>query len=385
MRILYVTTVGTTMGFFTSLVSELVASGDVVEIATNDRDFAVPDVYTEMGCAVHTIDCERSPLKPGNLRAIRQLRELTAGGAYDIIHCHTPIAAACTRIACRRTRKKGTKVVYTAHGFHFFKGSPLKNWLIYYPVEWVCSWMTDVLVCITQEDFDRARKRLHARRVEYVPGVGVDLSRFEDIDGARVRNELGLAPDDMLLLSIGELNRNKNHQVVVRALAQLPANVHYAVAGRGDQGDALVALAKELGVGDRYHMLGFRDDVPELMAAADAYVLPSMREGLNVSLMEAMASGLPCAVSKIRGNVDLIDDDSARFDPRLVVEVLGAVKYVLGEHRGFIGKRNRERIGKFGMKVVNSSMLKLYAQAIAVGQLPRIVEAIRLWWSYREQ
>lgn len=255
------------------------------------------------------IDFTRSVM---NLRqdyiAYKQVKKILIENKYAFIHCHSPIGGVVGRLAGHATR---TKVIYTAHGFHFFKGAPLKNWLIYYPIEKFCARYTDVLITINKEDYVLAQKKMPAKKVCYVPGVGIDLSKIQNIECDRneVRKSMGVPEDCVLLLSIGELNDNKNHQVVLKALAKLNnKNVHYAIAGRGEKKDYLMTLARELGVGAQIHLLGFRTDALQLYKASDLFVFPSFREGLSVSMMEAMACGLPIICSKIRGNVDLVAD-----------------------------------------------------------------------------
>lgn len=294
------------MGFFKSLIKELTDAGHTVDIAANEQDSPVPDCYREWGCKVFPISTSRSPFSIGNLKAIKQIRALAKD--YDIVHCHTPLAAAATRIACRPLRKKqGLRVIYTAHGFHFYKGAPKKNWIIYYPVEKYCSRFTDVLITINKEDYELATRKFRARRVEYVPGVGIDVEKFADThaDRAAKRRELGIPDDAKLILSVGELNENKNHRLVIEALAKLGrADVCYLIAGVGDRKSELEQLAKERSV--TLLLPGYRRDVAELYKAADLFVFPSFREGLPVSLMEAMAAGLPCLASAIRGSADLL-------------------------------------------------------------------------------
>ena len=162
MKILYVTTIGLTMIFFKGLVKELIDVGHIVDIACNEETHKVPDCYREWGCKVYEIDCSRSPLSNGNIRAIRELKRIVYENHYDIVHCHTPIAGACTRLACKDFRKYGVKVFYTAHGFHFYKGAPIKNWLLFYPIEKLCSRFTDTLITINKEDYSLAKKRMKA-------------------------------------------------------------------------------------------------------------------------------------------------------------------------------------------------------------------------------
>lgn len=313
MRILYVTTVSSTMNaFFKAHIRMLTDEGHHVDLACNDEERPIDPFYTELGCVYHHVDFTRSPLSPSNLKAYRQIKRVVGEGNYDVVHCHTPIAAACTRLACRRFRKKrGLKVYYTAHGFHFYKGAPLKNWMIFYTVEKLCAHYTDKLITINREDYELATRKMKAKEIFYVPGVGVDLSRFQDVstDSASKRRELGIPEDATVLLSVGELNENKNQQVIIRAMARLGReDVHYALAGVGPWEERLVQLADSLGLGGRVHLLGYRRDVPELLRAADVFCFPSYREGLGLASIEAMACGLPLVTSNIHGINDYSED-----------------------------------------------------------------------------
>ncbi|MBQ7317005.1 MAG: glycosyltransferase family 4 protein [Clostridia bacterium] len=365
MKILYVTTIGITMGFFKSFIKGLIEEGHTVEIACNDADAPVPAFYSELGCRVHRLSCSRSPFAKGNLMAVKEIRRLVKANGYDIVHCHTPIAAACTRLACRKLRKKqGVKVFYTAHGFHFYKGAPLKNWMVYYPVEKLCARYTDKLITINSEDFALAQKKMKAKEVVYVPGVGVDLTRFRSltVDKVAKRRELGIPESATLLLSVGEVNQNKNHQVIVRAMAQLQRDdLHYMIAGVGHKQDALKQQATALGIGDKLHLLGYRNDVADLLSVADCFVFPSYREGLSVSLMEAMSCGLPCVVSRIRGNTDLIDDKGgALFNPHKPEECVDALRAVLDGDSAIMRDHNKQKIQFFSLESVLGMMYALY-------------------------
>lgn len=314
MKILYTTTVGSTMGFFKAFIKELISDGNKVDIATNecDGESVVPPCFREWGCKVYPIDTSRSPFNLGNIRAIKQIKDIVKKGDYDIVHCHTPFAAAATRLACKGFRKKGLMVFYTAHGFHFFKGAPIKNWLIYYPIEKFCAHFTDVLITINKEDYALALKKMPAKKICYVPGVGIDISKIHDVqcDRNEVRKSMGVPEDCILLLSVGELNANKNHQVVVKALAKLNnRNVHYAVAGEGNQKENLLSLAKKMGVENQFHLLGFRTDVPAIAKSSDIFCFPSHREGLGLAALEAMSCGLPLITSNVHGINDYSQDD----------------------------------------------------------------------------
>jgi len=313
MRILYVTTISLTMNsFFKPHVDMLVKAGHQVDIACNGEDLVLDPLYDELDCHFYQIDFSRSPLSVNNVKSYGQLKTVIENGNYDIVHCHTPNASVITRLVCRSFRKRGLKVFYTAHGFHFYKGAPKLNWLVYYPIEKVCSRFTDKLITINQEDYELAKTKFHAKEVHYVPGVGIDLSKFENIqvDRAAKRREISVPEDAFLLLSVGELNENKNHQVIIKALAKLNnPQVHYAIAGVGDKRDELLSLANELGVSKQVHLLGYRSDVPELNYSADVFCFPSKREGLGLAAIEAMACGLPIVTSNVHGINDYSEND----------------------------------------------------------------------------
>lgn len=277
----------------------------------NPADCVIP--YCD---SYYDIPFERLPWKPKNIQSYKMLKKIIDEGNYDIIHCHTPVGAMIARLAALSARKKGTKVIYTAHGFHFFKGAPLLNWLLFYPAEWLLAPVTDVLITINQEDHARALKHLHAKRIEYVPGVGIKTERFRDleIDRDAKRQSLGYGEKDFLLLTVAEMTANKNHITILKALSLLKdkeefSNMHYLICGRGEMWASLEASARELGIADHVNFLGYRTDAPELYQVSDLFLFVTLREGLSVALMEAMSSGMPIICAKIRGNTDLVDDN----------------------------------------------------------------------------
>lgn len=363
MKILYITTIGSTMGFFNEIIRCLIDDGNEVDIATNETSHKVPKCYREWGCKVYQISCSRTPVKKENLDAIKQIREIVLNNSYDLVHCHTPIAAFCARIACKSLRKNGVKVYYTAHGFHFFHGAPIRNWLLYYPIEKICSYYTDVLITINKEDYLLAKKKFHANKVSYIPGVGIDVKIFRDvnIDKRSKRAEIGVPQDVPLIISVGELNKNKNHETAIRAIKE--TNAYYIIAGVGSKRDELRSLINELGLQKRVKLLGFRNDIGELYNISDIFLFPSYREGLSVSLMEAMASGMPCVVSKIRGNVDLIDENGGvMFDPHSEEECAHAIQIILNKkEKKKMGFYNQNKIAKFDITNIIEQTNKVYS------------------------
>ncbi|MBB6040532.1 glycosyltransferase involved in cell wall biosynthesis [Oribacterium sinus] len=261
----------------------------------------------EQGVRCFHVDFSRSPVQIGkHVQCYRTVKRLMIENQYLFCHCHSPIGGAIARIAGHATK---TKIIYTAHGFHFFKGASILNWAIYYPIELLLSYWTNCLITINKEDYYRAKYKFHAKKTVYIPGVGIDSNRFQNLGISREqkRQELGLSKENIFILSVGELNKNKNHEVVVRALAGLKGqNIVYMIAGEGNQKEHLRTLAEENGVSLR--LLGFREDICSLLEAADVFAFPSKREGLSVSVMEAMFMKKPVIASKIRGNTDLIKD-----------------------------------------------------------------------------
>lgn len=326
----------------------------------------------EMGVDCHQIDFARNVLKvTQNLKAYRQTRRLVDENRYDLIHSHSPIGGLLSRIAARDMRKQGTRVIYTAHGFHFYKGAPLLNWIIFYPIEKISSKWTDVLVTITHEDFELAKKKMYAKQVMYVPGVGIDTKAFlpgADYGTVRKakREELGVSEKDILMLSVGELNKNKNHEVVLDAIAALnDKRIKYMIAGRGRLMDFLNQKAQELGIEDQLMLLGFRSDVRDLFKAADIFVHPSFREGLSVAVMEAMASGLPVLCSRIRGNTDLIDEQKGGFlfDPAMSEDVSESICKILTDNMlPDMGQHNIKKAKSLDVAAIMKAMQEIYGR-----------------------
>lgn len=298
----------------------------------NPADCVIPycDTY-------YDIPFERTPWKSANLRAYKILKQIMEEGDYDIIHCHTPVGALIARLAALGVRKKGTKVIYTAHGFHFFKGAPLVNWLCYFPFEWLLSFVTDVLITINREDYDRAKAVLHPKRLEYVPGVGIHTAKFrrDTIEPKEKRKELGFSEADFLMLTVAEMTKNKNHITVLKAMETLKGTdayerLHYLIVGRGEQWESLEADAKAMGIDGHVHFLGYRGDAPQLYRCCDLFAFMPFREGLSVALMEAMSSGMAIFCSEIRGNTDLVEDGVSgvyvKNDPQSVAQAIAGLQ-----------------------------------------------------------
>lgn len=318
----------------------------------------------------YDIPFERMPWKPGNLRAYRMLKSIIDEGNFDIIHCHTPVGAMLARLAAMDARKKGTKVIYTAHGFHFFTGAPLINWLAFYPAEKLLAPLTDVLITINKEDFARAQKKIPAKRLEYVPGVGINTHKFrrEAMDPVAKRRELGYGEEDFLILTVAEMTPNKNHITMLNALALLKdkkefSNIHYLICGRGEMWESLENSAKELGISDHVNFLGYRSDAPELYHCSDMFAFISFREGLSVALMEAMSCAMPIMCTRIRGNTDLVEDGvSGIFTENNPEAVAGNILrlYRQEDLRKRIGAGAAEKVKEFDEENVLKQVKEIY-------------------------
>lgn len=297
---------------------------------TRERAEELKNKLKDLNVKYYQIDFDRNVLSTKNIQAYKQVKQLIKENKYNIIHIHSPIGGVCGRLAARKERKNGTKVIYTAHGFHFFKGAPAKNWLIYYPVEKWLSKYTDCLITINEEDYNLAKKKFKAKNVEYVPGIGVDENKFNFEMSREERNELrkslGINEDDFVLIYVAELSIRKNQQMLIKAISLLEPNVLEKVKvllpGKDSMNGKYQELAKNLNVDKNIQFLGYRTDIPKLMKISDLAVSTSRQEGLPVNLMEAMFCNLPIIATDCRGNRDLADDCVKIDDEKLLKEKL---------------------------------------------------------------
>lgn len=311
----------------------------------------------------YDIKFARFPFSKTNIKAYKQLKKLIQENNYDIIHCHTPVAGVLTRLAARKN--KNTTVIYTAHGFHFFKGAPLLNWLIYYPVERFCARFTDKLITINKEDYERA-KRFSLRKngkVYYVPGVGINLEKIQNlkVNVKQKKKELVIPEDIPVLLSVGELIKRKNHKTVLKALSQIKdKNFIYLICGRGVLKEYLHNLTKQLGIESKVKFLGFRKDIAEICKTADLFIFPSYQEGLPVALMEAMACELPVIASNVRGNRDLIAKENL-FEPDNINEITSLIEKRLDDmKKNGLRKETYTNLEQYSLKNVLKQMMEIY-------------------------
>ena len=263
------------------------------------------------------VDFARSPFALGkHFAAYRKMKSILKERPYDIIHTHTPVGSVITRLAASKYRKKGTKVIYTAHGFHFYKGAPLKNWLLWYPIEKALAKKCDLLITINDEDYTRAKNNFKTKVVK-INGVGLDTNKFDlepsEKKKLNLRKTLGLKDNDYVIIFNGEFNPDKNHCFLLTSLAPLlkkEANVKILLIGRGSLLEETKALCRKLGIERQVVFTGYRQDIPDLLRIGDLYVSPSVREGLVVSVLEAIYCKLPVLLFDNRGHRQILGDET---------------------------------------------------------------------------
>lgn len=367
MKFLYITTIVKTIeSFLIPHIRLLKKMGHKVDIAT--KICQNPSYKLEnLADNIYNIEFSRSPLNIDNLEAFRSLKQIISRNNYDFIHTHTPVASALARLACRNS--DNPELIYTAHGFHFFKGAPLKNWLMYYPIEKILSAFTDLLITINKEDYKLASKKFYSDKVKFIPGIGLDIDKFKNtnINISDKLSKLNLDKDKRVLLSIGELNKNKNHQTVIKALKEFDnKGFYYLICGRGLEKDNLTKLINDLNLNKNVKLLGYRNDINEILQLADLYIHPSFREGLPVSVMEAMASSLPVICSNIRGNNDLIDENKGGYliNPNSESEFGKKINKLLNNQDLVknMGEYNANKIKDYSMENVLNEMERIYKE-----------------------
>ena len=319
-------------------------------------------------CQIEQIDINTNPFNKSNATAYKQILDIIERCDIEAVMCSTPIGGALARLA---TKKKGIKpVLYEAHGFLFFKGAPFINQTVYKWEEELLAHYTDVLITITNEDYAAAQKfKLRSGERPYlVHGAGVKVGVRVEIDRAEKRRSVGVPEDAFVIVSAGELNKNKNTEVVVRALKNVP-EAHYIACGVGPEKENLEKLVEELGVSERFHLMGYRTDMAELMAMSDVFTMMSFREGMPRSLLEAMDLGLPCVGSDTRGIRDLIDTNGGYIcstrDPKEFADAFNALKENY-ELRRYMGEYNQGKVQEYSSDIVRNELYEIYKKTFAI-------------------
>lgn len=346
--------------------------------------YGLPDHGKEtierIGVICHDVPFQRSPFQLDNFQALKQLTASFQEERFQVVHVHTPVASVLGRIAAKKSNVPA--VLYTAHGFHFFEGAPLKNWLAFYPLERLMAKYTDYLVTINEEDFRRAQRFSVKKEVLFVKGVGVDrdgygVGRRSEQCRKETREKLGIGENDFVIICVAELSERKNQVQLIEAVRQLKTDVPVTclLVGTGDSEEKLKAMADRLNLSKKIRFLGFRKDVPELVETADVVTLLSKQEGLSRAIMEAMAAGKPIVTTDVRGNRDMVIHGENGFVVGLnnVEETVQAFEALLSRGRILdkMGEKSRELSKQYDITVVLKEMEHIYTKAVQ--GLPRRV------------
>ena len=345
---------------FQNVIEPLTELGHSVIWAADFSQF-VADISV-IPCLIEQININTNPLNPDNRNAYKQLLDIIEKDKIEAVVCSTPIGGLLARLAAKN--KHISPVVYAAHGFLFFKGAPLINQTIYKWEEEILAHYTDVLITITKEDYQAAQKlKLRSGRKPYfVHGAGVKVGVNVDIDRGEKRRSIGVPGDAFVIVSAGELNKNKNTEIVIKALKDVDG-AHYVACGVGPEKENLEKLAKDIGVTDRFHLLGYRTDMPEIMACADAFTMASFREGVPRAILEAMDLGLPCVGSDTRGIRDLIDSEGGYICKPNDADAFTEAFRILQadpDKRITMGEHNRGKVQEYSSEVVRRELFNIY-------------------------
>lgn len=313
-KILLVATVQSHIAQFHRPLSEVLhAHGYEVHAAARNNLAEKNGLQLDFVDKVFDVRFSRSPKSKENITAYNQLKTIVDSGNYEVVHCNTPMGGMIARLATRAARKKGTKLFYTAHGFHFYDGAPKKNWMIFYPIEKFFSKMTDILITITHEDYKVASEAFHCK-VAYMHGVGVSGERYKPVtieEKLSLRGKMGYSKNAKILLCIGELNDNKNQSMAIRMMHKVVAKYPEAIlllAGNGPKQKFLEQLIKQEGLERNVKLIGYVTNLQDYQHIIDVQVSCSLREGLPLNIVESMFSGNPVVASLNRGHRELIQD-----------------------------------------------------------------------------
>lgn len=372
MKILFVATVRSHIGqFHMPFIRELKARGVEVHAAFKDNSADKPGLDLSAIDKTFEVPFERQPLRPNNIKAYRELKKIIDGNGYDAVHCHTPMGAVITRLAAKSARKKGTKVIYTAHGFHFFKGASIKNWMLFYPVEKYLSKYTDCLITINSEDCELAhKKKFRAGKIYKVHGVGVELDKFKAVDAdekVRLRAEYGYDGDTFIMIYPADLSVRKNQPMLFDALqkiAEKNKNVKLLLPGQPIRLEEYKRMVSERGIADNVEFLGYRRDINNLVGLSDLPVASSFQEGLPINIIEAMAMGNAIVATDVRGNNDAVEDGVNGYlvpvgDSDLMAEKILELMNDREKLRTF-GENGLDMVKDFSTENVNCEMLTIY-------------------------
>lgn len=357
----------------------------VATITGHIKSFHIPYLkwFKEQGYEVHVassgdeeipycdkhfnLNFARFPIKLQNIKVYKELKNIIEENKYEIIHCHTPVGGVITRLAARNARKKyNTKVIYTAHGFHFYKGAPAINWMIYYPIEKYLARYTDCLITINQEDYERAKRKIKkAKSIKYVHGVGFNVERLNIVPEENYKERMNCNKGDIIFCYVAEINKNKNQEMIVKCIKKIKndyPNIKVLLAGKDSSNGKFGELVGQEGLEDDILLLGNREDIGELLSITDIYLASSLREGLPVNIMEAMYKKLPIIAMDNRGHRALIKNGKSgiiikneEMMKEKIIELIDDEK-----QRAYLGTNAYQDVQQFKIDNVIKEMVQIY-------------------------
>lgn len=363
-KVLFVATItGHINAFHIPYLKMFKENGYEVHVASNgEQDIEYCDKHFNIPFA-------RSPLNVNNMKAYKELKTVINENKYDIIHCHTPVGGALTRVAAKEARKHGTRVIYTAHGFHFYKGAPIKNWLVFYPIERYLARLTDTIITINKEDFELAKRKLKCKDIQMVHGVGLDTKKFDvsisKNEIAKLKEQCGIDKGNIVLSYVAEINKNKNQMLLINTMKRLCSmdnRYKLILVGDGIEKENCEKFVKENELEQYIIFLGKRKDIPQILSITDIYVASSLREGLPVNILEAMYMKLPIIAINNRGHRALINNGQNGFLVSNENELLEKIKIISSNEEVKQKFQNESKviIEKYLLNNVEKEMKKIY-------------------------
>ncbi len=353
------------IGFHTPFLKYFKEIGYEVHVASNgNQNIEFCDKH-------YNLPFERFPLKEQNFRCYKDLKKIIMENQYEIIHCHTPVASFLTRLAARKTRKKKTKVIYTAHGFHFYRGAPLINWIIYYPVEKWMSHYTDCLITINKEDYELAKKELKVKKIELIHGVGMNEEKFvkklTEEEKENKKKEFKIGNKDIVFTYVAELNDNKNQILLIRVMEKLEKdfkNLKLLLVGKCANEKFYEEEIEKRNLKEKVMLLGKRSDISDILSITNIYLASSIREGLPVNIMEAMYMGLPIVATDNRGHRELIENGLNGYlvSYKNEEEFVSKIKELIENEEKIkkFANNSKQKVEKYLLKNVIKEMERVY-------------------------
>lgn len=366
MKILYVASIEEHIrAFHMPIIKDMIDKGNEVKVYSKNTS---SNSFEENGVEFININFTRAPLTWNSLKVFFQLFKLLKIEKFDLISTHTPTASVLIRAAAFFSRSKA-KIIYTAHGFHFFKGAPIKNWIIFYWLEKILAKATDVLFVMNDEDFKISQKfKLRANgEVKKIPGIGINLKKYKKLDEkmvGKIRENLQVKENELMLISVAELSYRKNQIQLLKALENLGGNIKLFLVGEGEKREEYKKFIEKNGLNEKVKLLGVRSDINELINASDLVCLTSIHEGLPRCILEAMAIGKPALVSDIRGNNDLIK----HLENGLVVPLNNIKMTKEMIEYSYLNKNYLKEMGLKNLKIIEN-----YREEIVIDMIGKIV------------